>query len=57
MNLLIAIMGNTFAEVQANKVSADLRILTNMLIEVEEILTYRFQLENESLMYLFYTIA
>ncbi len=56
MNLLIAIMSNTFANVQANIVSADLRILTKMLIEIEEIHAYRQPVE-DSLEYLFYTIA
>ncbi len=56
MNLLIAIMGNTFANVQANIVSADLRILAKMLIEIEEIHAYREKVK-DSLVYLFYTIA
>jgi hypothetical protein len=37
MNVLIAIMGDTYGRVQSNIVSADLKIVTSLILEYEEI--------------------
>jgi hypothetical protein len=39
MNMLIAIIGNTYGRVQADIEAADCRNLANLLLEVEELFT------------------
>ena len=46
MNLLIAIMSDSYERVQANSLAADARILASLILEMEEIYNY-LQLDEE----------
>ena len=60
MNLLIAIMSDSYERVQANAAAADARSLADMILEMEQIVNYFYYYTNggedlSTYSYLFYT--